>query len=161
MKNKKLKGFTILEALISLMLMSIIITVTYALFNLTERQLSGFKKENFEVLEYNLFNSTLLMDIETSTDFSCSDNELLLENYNTNTIYYSIHKQHILRQNQTKVDTFNIEVIDFGVLESNEKHNTNTTLQLALNILNDTINANYFLKKDNSELINTRFFSED
>lgn len=158
MKNKTLKGFTILEALISLMLMSIIITLTYALFSLTEKQLSLFKQENFEVLEYNLFNSTLLRDIEKSTRFEYTEHVLFIENYDASTIYYSINKQYILRQNDVKVDTFNLKVIDFGISNSND---ADATVLLTLDILNDTISANYFFKKDNSELINATFFNED
>ena len=161
MDTKHLKGFTILEALISLMLMSIIITITYSLFNLIGKQLSLFEEENVQVLEYNMFNSTLIHDIEKAYDFSFSENELFLKYYDDTEINYSINRHYILRQNAIKVDTFRLQVINHSFLENDTKNDINQTLLVSLNVLNDTIKANYFLKKDQSEIINNIYFNED
>ncbi|MDO5968990.1 prepilin-type N-terminal cleavage/methylation domain-containing protein [Flavivirga aquimarina] len=155
-----LKGFTILEALISLMLMSIIVTITYSLFNLIGKQLSLFEKENVQVLEYNLFNSALINDIKKANDFSFSDNELSLKYYDGTYIYYSINKRNILRKHTIKTDTFNLQTTDYKLL--NEDKNAKTqVLLLSLSVLNDTVNTNYFFKKDRSKMINQKYFSED
>jgi len=55
----KIKAFTILEALISLMLISIIIGLVFALINFMNKQLTEISKENMDELEYNLFNTTI------------------------------------------------------------------------------------------------------
>lgn len=158
---KHLKGFTVLEALISLMLMSIIITITYSLFNLIGKQLSLFEEENATVLEYNLFNSTLISDIEKANDFSFSENELFLNYYNETEINYFIKSQYILRQSSVKIDTFKLQVINHAFLNDDTKNNINHTFLVSLNVLNDTIKANYYLKKDQSKIINNIYFNED
>lgn len=160
MKIKLLKGFTILEALISLMLMSIIIVVTYSLFNLIGKQLSLFNEEHSQVLEYNLFNSTIINDVEKTNDFVIMNDEFILKKYDETEINYTIKKDYILRQNAIKTDTFMVRVINYEFLNNNINP-LNKILQIKLNVLNDTINTNYFLSKDNSEIINTMQFNED
>lgn len=161
MTNKKLKGFTILEALISLMLISIIITITYSLSNLIGKQLSLFTEENNQVLEYNLFNTTIISDIEKSNDFNIDNEVLVLKNYNNTEIRYSINKHEVLRQNTVGIYTFKVRVIDYLFLNTDELNPLNKTFRVSLNVLNDTINANYFLNKNRSEIINNIYFNED
>ena len=161
MKNKHLKGFTILEALISLMLMSIIITLTYSLFNLIGKQLSLFKEENTQVLEYNLFNTTLLNDIEKSHDFRIVDEQLILKNYDNTEINYLVKESTILRGSQINTGTFKVRVLNYEFLEKDTNHeDSNMVFKMSLLVLNDTIGANYFLKKDRSEIINSKYFNE-
>ncbi|MEP1490155.1 MAG: prepilin-type N-terminal cleavage/methylation domain-containing protein [Algibacter sp.] len=161
MKNKTLKGFTILEALISLMLMSIIIVITYSLFNLIGKQLSIFNNEHTQVLEYNLFNSAMMSDINKANDFNIVDDKLILKNYDNTEVHYSINRHYILRQHTIKTDTFNLQVINYEFYNNDTYKPLNKTLQVKLNVLNDTINAHYFLNKDHSEIINTMYFNED
>ncbi len=160
-KYKQLKGFTILETLISLMLMSIIIGITYSLFNLIEKQLSFFKKDNTQILEYNLLNATMMSDIDASCAFNIVDNMLVLKNYDNTEEFYSLNREYVLRQKNAEVDTFKVRVIDYDVLKPAVANSQNTTFQIRLNVLHDTINAFYFLKKSNSEIINSHYFNED
>lgn len=160
MRTKLLKGFTILEALISLMLMSIIIVISYSLFNLIGKQLSLFNEENNQILEYNLFNSIMISDIENANNFDIIDGIIILKKYDETEIKYSIQNDFILRQHLIKTDTFKVQVINHEFI--NNRHATlNKTLQIKLYVLNDTVNTNYFLNKDNSEVINARYFNED
>lgn len=161
MHMKHLKGFTILEALITLVLMSVIISITFSLFNLIGKQLSLFEKENTQVLEYNLFNTTLMRDINKAHDFSYTDSDLILKFYDESEINYTVNAKYILRHNHIKTDTFKIQVNDFQFLNEGAKTDTNTTFLLSLKVLNDTINTNYFLSKNNSEIINKSYFNED
>ena len=161
MKNKQLKGFTILEALISLMLIGIIITITYSISNLIGKQMSLFTEESNQVFEYNLFNTTIMSDIEKSNDFNIDNELLVLKNYNNTEIRYNINKHEVLRQNAEGIDTFKIQVIDYLFLNNDELNPFNGTFQVSLNVLNDTINANYFLNKNRSEIINNIYFNED
>ena len=161
MTIKHLKGFTILETLITLVLMSVIISITFSLFNLIGKQLSLFEKENTQVLEYNLFNTTLMRDIDKAYDFSYTDSDLVLKFYDESEINYTVNAKYILRHNHIKKDTFKIQVNDFQFLNDDAKTDINTTFLLSLRVLNDTINTNYFLSKNNSETINKDYFNED
>ncbi|WP_346882343.1 hypothetical protein [uncultured Algibacter sp.] len=160
-KIKSLKSFTILEALISLMLMSIIIAVSYALFNLIGKQLSLFNKEHAQVLEYNLFNSAIIRDIENANDYNMINDELILKKYDETQISYIIRNHYILRQNDIKTDTFTLQTINYKLINNTTPNILQKALQIKLNVLQDTITTHYALNKDNSEVINLKYFNED
>lgn len=158
MRVNKLKSFTILEALISLILMGVIITLTYALFNVLEKQMFLFEKENTSELQYNLFNTSIKNDIENAHNFNLVDNELLLKSYDDLTIQYRIEDYYILRENSVKTDTFLVHVTSYNLSNTDEFRPFDKTLNITIELLNDTINANYFLKKDLADIINSMYF---
>lgn len=158
--NRYIKAFTILETLISLMLMSIIFTVSYALFNLVGKQLYMFQRENSQVLEYNLFNAALLSDIENANDFELSGDHLLLKNYDASQVEYKISTQSILRKRQSTIDTFKLKLLNYKFSSFGE-HSSNKVVSISINVLKDTINTNYFLKKNLSKIVNQTYFNEN
>lgn len=160
MKAKKLKSFTVLEALISLMLMGIIIAISYALFNVLGKQMSLFEKENIDELQYNLFNTAIISDIEKANDFKLINEDLILKNYNDTIIKYSIKANYILRMHSVKTDTFKVNVLTHNFIERNAT-TLDKILEIKMELLNDTITANYFLNKNNAEHINSMYFNED
>ncbi len=154
--TKKLKSFTILEALISLMLMSILITLIYSTINLIGKQLSLFQEENTEILEYNLFNSVFKNDLYNSSNFKVNYNQILFIKYDGSEVNYTIQKPDILRKNKVTIDTFKIKILDYKLntqLKSNDGQ-----FELRLKLLNETINTNYFFKRGISETINSKYF---
>lgn len=153
-------AFTLLESLITLMLISITIALTYSLINLVEKQLIVLEQENNQVLDYNLFNSALISDIDGSVD-SLLENDstkLTLNYYNETSITYNIKTNEVLRQTIGNTDTFKIKTISHNLFKP---YKTETTLQLRLILLKDTINTNYILKTDDASLINKKLFNED
>ena len=154
-----INAFTLLESLITLMLISIIIGLTYALINLVEKQLIVLEQEHTEILEYNLFNSALINDINTATsyDFEEEDKLLKLHFYDNSLISYEIKPNEILRQTSFSSDAFNIKTINHN-LSNTYKH---TALELQLILLKDTLSTHYTLKKDEAQSINKKLFNED
>lgn len=153
--TKKMKSFTILEALISLMLMSIIIGLIFSTINLIGKQLSLFQKENTEILEYNLFNSVFKNDLHNSSDFKINDNQILFIKYDETEVSYSIEKPNVLRKYQSVLDTFKIKVLEYK-LNSDQGE-----FEMKLKLLNEIINTNYFFKRGVSKTINSKFFYEN
>lgn len=157
--NNQLNAFTILEVLISLILTGIIIALTYSLFLLIGKQLALFEKENSEILEYNIFNTTIKHDIEDSVDFKILDDKLHLIDYKESTIIYYVANQKILRTSQITIDTFDVHVNSFTYESSNES--SKNVFKVDLQLLNENVNANYYLQKDFSRKINNTYFHED
>lgn len=159
MKIKQLKGFTILEALISLMLISIIMALTYQFVQFVGAQLYGFQKQNVEEIEYNVFNSTIHRDIAESVDYKLGDGELDLLYYDDSHLNYKFTDKGIFRQSQKSTDTFKLAVKYREVqLLSNDSL---MVLKLKLDFLESEILTNYLLKKDLSKKINRLYAYED
>lgn len=156
---KSIKAFTMLEALISLILTGIIIALSYSLFTLVNKQMALFEKENTAVIEYNLFNSTLANDINNSNDFEYQDSNLILENYAKPQVIYRFENSFITRVVENhKLDSFKIQTFEQDYKIITPKH---SQLNMSLRLLNDTIQVNYFLNKQNSSVINQKLFHED
>lgn len=156
---KRIRAFTMLEALISLILTGIIIALSYSLFTLVNKQMALFEKENTAVIEYNLFNSTLANDINNSNDFEYQDSNLILENYAKPKVTYRFDNSVITRVIENhKLDSFKIQTFGKNYKIVTPKQ---SQLNMLLRLLNDTIQVNYFLKKQNSSVINQKLFYED
>lgn len=158
---KSLRAFTILEVLLTLMLMGIIITISYALFNVLGKQLSLFEKENINELDYNLFNYAIKSDIDKADDFDIRGDELFLHYYDNTTIHYKVSRNDILRRHAKSTDTFKIHVTDFKFSQNSSDKPLNKIFELSLVVLKDTINANYFLNKSVVEDINNLYINEN
>lgn len=158
--TKQLKAFTILEALLSLMVLSIIISLSYLMFSLFNKQMIILEKENAAVLQYNLFNSTIKYDINSANDYIIENEILTLKRYDESEITYHFNKNNILRQKKAITDTFKILTTDYKYIETNSAINSKR-MALTLQVLNDKIVSYYFLNKSGSETINKIYFNED
>jgi prepilin-type N-terminal cleavage/methylation domain-containing protein len=156
-----IQAFTLLESLITLILISVIIALSYALINLISKQLSVFEKENTQILEYNLFNSTLINDINNAYNYSFESNHLLLNFYKDDTINYFILDKKILRRHNAQQDSFNISNVGYKIYDNTNKKQPKEYLEIRLKLLKDTITTNYQLEKSNAEIINKKLFNED
>jgi competence protein ComGF len=156
---RPIKAFTMLEALISLILTGIIIALSYSLFTLVNKQMTLFEKENTAIIEYNLFHSTLTNDINNSNNFEYTDDELVLKNYFKPYIIYKFKTNYVTRSiDHHKPDSFKIQTFNTNYKTITPKHNQ---LNMSISLLNDTVQANYFLTKQNSSVINQKLFHED
>ena len=158
--NRQLKGFTILEALLSLLILSIIISLTYLMFNLFNRKMLLFEKENTQVLQYNLFNKTIKYDMNASNGFDMEGNTLVFKRYDDVEIVYSFEKTHILRAHNETMDTFRLQVTEYKFFEEEEREESKR-LEVSLKLLEETMVTHYFLTQNNAERINKKYFNED
>ena len=156
---KLIKAFTMLEALISLILTGIIIALSYSLFTLVNQQMALFEKENTAIIDYNLFHATLANDIHQSNDFEYEDGELILNNYFKPPIRYNFNNKTVSRTVDNGIaDPFKIVILDKNYKTMSPKHNE---LRISILLLKDTLELNYFLTKPNSYIINQTLFNED
>ncbi|MEO1033527.1 MAG: hypothetical protein AAFX55_19220 [Bacteroidota bacterium] len=157
---KRISAFTMLEALISLILTGIIIALSYSLYTLVNKQMALFEQENTEIINYNLFNTTLKLDINRSNGFSFEGDQLILNNYLKPDIIYDFDKMAITR---TIVginhDTFKINMLNKTFLSAEMPKPPQ--LSISFKLLNDTITAHYFLKQPPDTVINKQLFHED
>jgi len=158
--NKHLSAFTILEALISLILISIIIGLIYSLIDIIGKQMSVFGIENNQILEYNLFNTTMKRDIENAVNYEVLNNEIRLDYYDTKRVSYTRKEDIIIREVFNDPDTFKLNIISYKIY-AGPAQKEDKMVEIEMNILNDTIRTNYFLTKNISEIINSKYLNEN
>ena len=156
----KIRAFTMLEALISLILTGIIIALSYSLFTIVNKQMALFEKENTEIINYNLFNTTLTLDMNQCNGFSFKNHQLTLKNYAKPNITYTFGDTVVTRTvDGLNSDTFQLHVISTTLLEA--KTSQQHQLSMTLKLLNDTLTTHYFIKEPISGIINKNLFHED
>ncbi|MDO5981432.1 hypothetical protein [Flavivirga spongiicola] len=140
--------------------MGIIITLSYTVFNLIEKQMTLFQNENTGILQYNLFNTTIKNDIYNANNFTQDNNQLLLEYYDGSSINYQVSKHFILRHHDIKTDTFKLRVLSHKFLQNGISKPLDKILQVSIEVLGDSINTNYYLKKNTANTINSVYFND-
>ena len=158
--TKQLKGFTITEALLSMLILSIIISLSYLMFNVFNRQMRLFEKENTELLQYNLLNKTIKYDINVAHKFDIENNTIILNKYDDSRVTYRFEKTLILRGKNESVDSFRLTVENYKILDL-ETPNKTKRLDLDLIVLNETITNHYFFNESDADRINKKYFNED
>lgn len=158
--SRFLKSFTLLETLFNLLILSIIISLSYMMINMFNKQMLLFEKESTEILQYNIFNKTIKYDINAANNFSVKNNTLLLKQYNNSNTSYKFEKAYILRMRSETLDTFKLKVLDYNIFK-NKQTNSTKRLELTVELLNENIEAYYFLNQNNAEQINKKYFNED
>ena len=88
-----IKGFTILEVVISLALMSIIIAMAYSLYAMLSKQLYVYSDETELVNNYNQLHSLLVRDVHNSNKLVTIEEGVYLLSSNDTIKYYDLIKK--------------------------------------------------------------------
>lgn len=112
MNKYKLKSYTIIEVLISMLIMSVVVLITYVLFSSLMQQLLFFKETEETLLEYNFFKNTLKREVFESKEVTFKSNNIISLSYENREINYFFNKKIVLREDKYNncVDTFFVEI---------------------------------------------------
>lgn len=103
-------GFTLLEAILAMMLSGIIISISYGLAGYLRTELLSFQTNHRNTMELILLKSVLRNDIDVSHAIMFTEgNNLALIDANGDTVSYKIANQIIRRNADGITDTLDIE----------------------------------------------------
>ncbi len=106
MKIKKINAFTISELLVVLIISSIVISLTFIVLGLVQKQITQIQKGYQSQQEILLLKRVLLKDINThQVFFNAKQNRLILMNA-LDTIQYHFNSNYVLRE----IDTFKVKI---------------------------------------------------
>ena len=153
MKRKnRLHGFTMLEALLSLLILSIVIGATFALLNMVNKQMYVLQYENVAEMEYVTFDNRLRNDINESVEFLFKDRKLVLTKYNLESVEYSFKNDYLLRKSKSIIDTLRVKTEQISLEKEDYR------LKITTQLLRKKISGYYFLKDNQSNDINKKYF---
>jgi prepilin-type N-terminal cleavage/methylation domain-containing protein len=156
-KNKNLPGFTILEVLVTLIILGIIINLTYAIYTLVSQQMLRFEVQNTEMLHYNVFNTALRRELADASYVELNSNNLMLKFYNGQTTTYVLEEEQIFIEKEAKRIPVDVRLINHFLEKDTLK---NIHVQLELQVLKDTIMTHYYKKVSAADIINPIFLNE-
>ncbi|WP_428744952.1 PulJ/GspJ family protein [Tenacibaculum sp.] len=146
--KSKLKSYTIIEMLISMLIISVVVVVTYALFSSLTRQLYMFTETEDSLLEYTYFKNALKRDV-----FECEKlkvkKEVVKLKYKDKEIRYVLGEGVVYREEGRIIDTFFVKA---GVEKINpvfiKENGEKLTLSFVLDVDILKEKTHVFIKKD-------------
>ncbi len=103
---KKLKAFTLLELVFTMVLMSIVAGMGYEALHYTRVQFHNFKSKGEQVLSANVLYSQLSHDIDRATEVSPNNSSILLSGIWDQPVQYVFDEEYVIRSIEDKEDTF-------------------------------------------------------
>lgn len=112
--KKHYKAFTILELLVTLILVSVVVIISYKAISSANQIISLYQKNQTSIYTLKKFKSLLEYDLDNSFYVTHYSDDIYLININNDTITYQLSTPVIvIRKNMT--DTFHLSVTDVGI----------------------------------------------
>lgn len=105
---KKLKAFTLVELLVTMLISSIVIGICYTSYQIVSKQFNDYKALNEKTVEVMLLNELIEKDF-LQADSVMKDNMNVVCFNNNNQITYNFNNNRILRKQTEVQDTFFIQ----------------------------------------------------
>jgi hypothetical protein len=129
-----IKGFTIIEAVVSMVLTAIILAIVFVIINVTSQRLDDFRKQNEFINDINRITYSINKNIFESEKMSILENEISLKGYNGQVTKYLLSEKDIIMYQDEFTDTFNITTEKFIVDTLESKSKKIVYQRLSLNI---------------------------
>lgn len=157
--NKKthISAFTIVEALVSMAITAIILSIIFVIFSITSERLLDFKKQNEGITDLNRLSYSINKAIFESKEMmlNYSNDELIFSDYYGNTTEYIIAEDYFLRRKGEFIDTFKLATkqLHIDIKQSPSKNEQYQRLNWDLMIDKKVINLNFYKKIYADELL--------
>jgi prepilin-type N-terminal cleavage/methylation domain-containing protein len=140
----KLRAFTLMELMVTMVVSSIVIGAIYSGFDIVRKQFSVYQDKNGKVAELLFFNSLINKDIINASSVMRTDIELIMINNNDRKITWVMDEQMIVRRDHLSEETFDLPVRNFECrLQSEEVTRENAYI--------DEILFDIYLKNDQQQ----------
>lgn len=152
----KLKSFTILELLFSMVIIGVIIGLVYTIILFFDRQMLNFQKENKTINECQLFVTSMQRDLYQATDYTATATQITLISYNRNRILYTISGKYLIRTNSEGAKD-SLDIVTGFFSEKKTKNNEMLIIQIKVPLLKDTLSYHYIKKRSKAFIFNEQF----
>lgn len=156
-KKKHIPAFTIVEALVSMAITAIILSIIFVIFSITSERLLDFKKQNEGITDLNRLSYSINKAIFESKEMmlNYSNDELIFSDYYGNTTEYIIAEDYFLRRKGEFIDTFKLATkrLHIDIQQSPSKNEQYQRLNWNLMIDKKVINLNFYKKIYADELL--------
>lgn len=135
MNNKGLKAFSIVEAIVSMAIMAIILSVVFFIFSITTERMLDYKEQNQLVNDLNRLNYSLNKDIFENEKMSVYEDQIIFNGYSGKLIQYNFNETYMLRSTEAFVDTFKIILKNKYIDSVKSSSHKKVFLKLHLNVV--------------------------
>lgn len=107
---KKLKGFTVLEIILSLTIASLVMAIAISAYLFTNKQFLIYQEKQQALITCKLLNYSMAKDISSCSKLLGTSKSLTCYFLHKDNIMYSFYPDYIVRETKINRDTFNLSV---------------------------------------------------
>jgi hypothetical protein len=158
-KKNSMPAFSVLEALISMVVSAIVIGFVFVIFTILSEQMLEFKNQNQYVADLNRMTYSFNKDIFDSEKMLLSENQITFYSYSGEGVKYNLYPEYFTRTKNEFVDTFTIPIKQFRIdtIQNQTKKNVFQKLTLAVDVNKEPMKLKFFKKVYSNELIKKEF----
>ena len=157
-KYFNISAYTILEIIISMVIMSIIIGMTYTIFVMLIRRLDNYDTYTTSTNDYLSLDNTIKRDIYLAKNMYNLENSLSFF-YENDTVNYVLKNDKIIRYKRGIPNHFNVTIKSMTCNSSSSLiREKRRTIHIEYQLFNQTFKAIYFKDFGAAQHINTIFF---
>jgi type II secretory pathway pseudopilin PulG len=151
-----ISAFTIIEAIVSMAITAIILSIIFVIFSITSQRLMDFKKQNEYINDLNRVSYSINKSIFESEMMQATDEEVVFRTYSGDMIQYVISEKYFIRSQGEFTDTFHLATknVHIDILDNSSKNIAYQRLQWNLDLDGKTTVLNFYKKLYATELIN-------
>jgi competence protein ComGF len=149
-----LKGFTIMEIIIALVVSSIVIMSILSVITLVSHSFSNYRSSVDELNSVALFARNIQNDCFYAESIKKTGENEICINRCDYPVVYGFSNKHIVRQDVARIDTFQLEVFDFNIISEEAGFNQIEALNITISLKKDTIPFLFTVKEANRKMIN-------
>jgi len=153
--NYTVKAFTIVEAVVSMAITAIILSIIFVVFSITSQRLYDFKKQNEQITDLTRMSYSINKGIFEAENMYVQERRLIFTGYESSKTVFTFTNEYFIMQREDFTDTFHLAVNKLAVdtLSSLSKKSIYQRLKCSVIIDNNKTDLNFYKKIYTAELI--------
>lgn len=150
-----IKAFTVLEAVVSMAISAILLSIVFVVFSVTSQRLMDFKIQNDKINDLNRLNYSITKSVFECEKMLVNDNIVEFKDHKGDLTKYILGENEQYRIKGAFTDTFKIAILDFRIDTISGKTKTKIFHRLQFQIDNEgeNIELNFYRKIYPGELL--------
>ncbi len=135
--KNSIQAFSIVEAMVSMVLTAIIIGLIFGIFTIVSEQLLNFKEQNQYTSDFNRLSYSMNKSVFESDKMIPKENGIIFLGYNGDSVVFIKNDTYIIRSHKTFKDTFQLQINEI-IIDSVYNTNKSKVFQkIAFDVLLD------------------------
>ena len=147
-RNRKLKSFTIIELLVTIMLSSLVVLITYTTYDIVTQQYFIKKKFYQEINDITRLHLELQDEFEKSESIRCENDKIYFIKSTVDSICYQFLDNNIVRTKKDFSDSIFLKPVSFKKKFFDKDIETGSINELTFNIIYKKDSFNFAFYKD-------------
>lgn len=162
-KNNYIAAFSILEAVVSMVVSAIVIGLIFVIFTILSERMLDFKAQNQYVADLNRMTYSFNKDIFESEKMLYSENQITFSSYAGETVKYQLYPEYFLRSKNEFIDTFAIPIRQFKMdtIQNGSRKTVLQRLTLHVDVNKEPMRLTFFKKVHSNELLKKEFKKDE